>query len=163
MSYQNPETLRNLALFVYEGFKLRAKTNVRSLVRRNESSGDVWPVCPSYDHLDWCVARRRGCLGRFVLSFLLPCRCCAFSLTALLRCGYPCLLYGLAYCGGIACPVFVADTVWACVMATLNLRINFRSGVWVGCPLCFAVFAAGMVSVVLLGCGWVCMVGLVWL
>ena len=30
MSSQNPETLRNLALFVYKGFKLRAKTNVQS-------------------------------------------------------------------------------------------------------------------------------------
>ena len=35
-----------------------------------------------------------------------------------------------------------------------NLRINFRSEVWVGYPLCFTVFAAGMVSVVLLGCEW---------
>ena len=30
MSSQNPETLRNLALFVYKGFKLRAKANVQS-------------------------------------------------------------------------------------------------------------------------------------
>ena len=30
MSSQNPETIRNLALFVYEGFKLRAKTDVKS-------------------------------------------------------------------------------------------------------------------------------------
>ena len=30
MSSQNPETPRNLALFVYKGFKLRAKTNVQS-------------------------------------------------------------------------------------------------------------------------------------
>ena len=30
MSSQNKETLRNLALFVYKGFKLRAKTNVQS-------------------------------------------------------------------------------------------------------------------------------------
>ena len=50
----------------------------------------------------------------------------------------------------------------ACVAATLNLIINFRSGVWVGCPLCFVVFGMGMVSVVLLSCGWVCMVGVVW-
>ena len=89
---------------------------------------------------------------------------CLF-LTALLHCGVgvvPCLPCGLAYGGGIACPVFMADAVWACVAATLNLRIYFHSGSWVGCPLCFAVFAMGMVSVVLLGCGWGCMVGVVW-
>ena len=30
MLSQNPETLQNLALFVYKGFKLRAQTNVQS-------------------------------------------------------------------------------------------------------------------------------------
>ena len=94
-------------------------------------------------------------------------------LAALLRCGVgvvPSLSCGLAYGGSIACPVFVADAVWACVAdavwacvaATLNHRINFRSGVWIGCPLWFAVFAASMVSLVLLGCGWDCVVGVVW-
>ena len=29
-SSQNPETLRNLVLFVYKGFKLQAKANVQS-------------------------------------------------------------------------------------------------------------------------------------
>ena len=50
--------------------------------------------------------------------------------------------------------MFVSDTVCTCVMATLNLRINFPSGVWVGCLLCFAVFAASMVSVMVLSYGW---------
>ena len=61
--------------------------------------------------------------------------------------------------GYIAYEVFGSDTVWACVVATLNLRIIMRSGVWAGCRLCFAVFAAGMVSVVVLYCGWGCAVG----
>ena len=116
-------------------------------------------MCPMIARVGaWLGAGVAG--GRFVLSFLV----CLF-LAALLHYGVgvvPCLLCGLAHGGGIACPVFVADTVWACVAATLNLRINLRSGVWVGCPLCFVVFAAGMVSVVLLGCGWGCMVGVVW-
>ena len=97
---------------------------------------------------------------QFLAAMLLVC----LFLAALLRCGVrvvPCLPCGLAYGGGIACLVFVSDAVWACVVATLNLRNNFRSGVWVGCPLCFAVFAVGIASQVLLGCGWGCMVG-VW-
>ena len=59
-------------------------------------------------------------------------------LAALLRCGVgvvPCLPCGLAYGGSVACLAFVSDAVWACVVATLNLRINFPSGVWIGCPL----------------------------
>ena len=107
----------------------------------------------------------RGLLGAFCHQFLAAMSLVCLFLVALLRCGVeavPCLPCGIAYGGGIACPVFVADAVWACAAATLNLRINVRSGVWVGCPLCFAVFAAGMVSVVLLGCGWGCMVGVVW-
>ena len=104
-------------------------------------------------------------LGAFCPQFLAAMSLLCFFLAALLRCGVgvvPCLPCGLAYGEGIACPVFVAEAVWACVVATLNFRINFRSGVWVGCPLCFAVFAAGMVSMVLLGYGWGCMVGVVW-
>ena len=104
-------------------------------------------------------------LGAFSPQFLAVMSLVCLFLVALPRCGVgvvPCLPCGLAYGGGIACPVFVADAVWACVAATLNPRINFRYGVWVGCPLCFAVFAAGMVSMLLLGCGWGCMVGVVW-
>ena len=116
-----------------------------------------------------CLARHGDCLGRFVLSFLLPCLWRAFSLATLLRCGV---------CGGglflayrVVLPmvgvsrvlrVFVAGAVGACVATTLNLKINFRSGFWVGCPLCFAVVAAGIVFVALLACGWGCMVGVVW-
>ena len=85
----------------------------------------------------------RGLLGACCPQFLAAMSfVCLFSgHSALLWCGVvPCLPCGLAYGGAIACPVIVADAVWACVMATLNLRINFRSGVWVGCSLCFAVF-----------------------
>ena len=34
--------------------------------------------------------------------------------------------------------VFMAGAVWAYVATTLNLKINFRSGFWVGCPLCYS-------------------------
>ena len=118
-----------------------------------------------YDRSGSCLARRGGYLGRFVLSFLLPCCWCAFlwPLCFVVVGGVvPCLPCGLANGGGIACPVFLANAVWACVAANLNIGIDFRSGVWVGCPLCFVGFTAGMVSVVLLGCGWGCMVGVVW-
>ena len=80
-------------------------------------------ACVPCDHLGWHLARRRGCLGCFVLSFLLPCRWCAFSLAALLCRGagvVPCFPCGLAYGGGIVCcPVFMADVVWACVVSSL--------------------------------------------
>ena len=98
----------------------------------------------------------------FCPQFLAAMALVCLFLAALLCCGVgvvPCLPCGLAYGGGIVCRVFVSNTVWACVVDTLNVRVNFRSGVWVGCSLCFAVFAASMVSVMVLGCGWGCMVG----
>ena len=87
-----------------------------------------------YDCLGWCLARRGTFCPQFLASMALVC----FFLAALLRCGVgvvPCLPCGLAYGGSVSCLVFVSDDVWACVVATLNLRINFRSGVWIGCPL----------------------------
>ena len=61
--------------------------------------------------------------------------------------------------GCLSYAVLVSGSVWACIMATLNLRNIFLSGIWAGCRLCFAVFAAGMVSVMVLGCGWSCVLG----
>ena len=100
-----------------------------------------------------------------MISFLLPwCWCVFFGLSASMWCGglflaCPVVLH---MAGGVACPVFVSATVWACVVATLNLRTDFCSGVWIGCLLCFAVVAVSIVSMMVLGCGWGCGVGLVY-
>ena len=69
------------------------------------------------------IARAGACLGAGVAwGVLFSVSCCHvigvpfFSRSASLWCGVvPCLSYDLAYGGGIACPVFVADTDWAFV------------------------------------------------
>ena len=112
-----------------------------------------------YDRSGWRLASA-GLHCAFCPQFLAAVALVCLFLAALPRCGVgvvPCLLCGLACGGGVACPVFVSNAAWACVVATLNLRTNFCSGDWVGCPLCFVVFAAGMVSVMVLGCGWGCL------
>ena len=62
-------------------------------------------------------------LGTFYPQFPAVMFLVCLFLAALLHCGMgvvSCLSCGLAYGEGIACPVFLADAIWACVEATLN-------------------------------------------
>ena len=82
-----------------------------------------------------------GCLD---LGYLFRLLCLSIMLGLFLACHAV-----LPVVGCVAYAVLVSGVVWACIMATLNPRNVFLSGIWAGCRLCFAVFAAGVVS----GCG----------